>query len=47
VYGVLEAILAYATLICTFYYYYYYYYHDDDDHHHHQFVDAWLVCEHV
>ena len=27
VYRVLEATVAYATLICTFYYYYYYYYH--------------------
>jgi len=26
VYRVLEATVAYATLICTFYYYYYYYY---------------------
>ena len=25
-YRVLEATVAYATLICTFYYYYYYYY---------------------
>jgi len=25
VYRVLEATVAYATLICTFYYYYYYY----------------------
>jgi len=27
VYRVLEATVAYATLICTFYYYYYYYYY--------------------
>jgi len=27
VYRVLEAIVAYATLICTFYYYYHYYYY--------------------
>ena len=26
-YRVLEATVAYATLICTFYYYYYYYYY--------------------
>ena len=26
VYRVLEATVAYVTLICTFYYYYYYYY---------------------
>jgi len=26
VFRVLEATVAYATLICTFYYYYYYYY---------------------
>ena len=26
-YLVLEATVAYATLICTFYYYYYYYYY--------------------
>jgi len=27
VYRVLEATVAYVTLICTFYYYYYYYYY--------------------
>ena len=29
-YRVLEATVAYATLICTFYYYYYYYHHSGD-----------------
>ena len=46
-YRVLEATVAYATLICTFYYYYYYYYYyvcsvcgqsssSAEQHHYHQ-----------
>jgi len=31
VYHVLEATVAYATLICTFYYHYYYYYIEAPD----------------
>ena len=36
-YRVLGAILAYATLICTFYYYYYYYYSHSHSHSHYYY----------
>jgi len=31
VYRVLEATVAYTTLICTYYYYYYYYYYYNEN----------------